>query len=174
MGGRAPSAVTSPRLRPTLIGIVAALTTVVLVGCGSEQTDDQADAPSDSAAAATASPTSSDPHASPTPSTTPPAPSPSTATSAPPTSSSPSPASGRITIVDFEYRGDMRASPGQRVRVTNKDNTAHTLTAAAGDSVFDVTIAPGETATFTAPKRSGSYGYVCKFHATMTGTLVVG
>lgn len=167
MSTRATGAVRARGVRP-LLGLVAAGLAMVLIGCGTDASPDAQPDP-------TVTSTSTAPQSTtPTPSATPTMPSPTSTTTAPPTSSAPAPAPARITIVDFEYRGDMRVSPGQRVRVANDDATAHTLTADAGDSVFDVTIAPGETATFTAPTRPGSFGYYCKFHANMTGTLVVG
>lgn len=77
-----------------------------------------------------------------------------------------------ITIQDFEFSGPDSVAPGAEVMVNNDDTTSHTVTA-EGDGGFDVTIAGGETATFTAPSQPGSYPYVCNFHGDMTGTLVV-
>lgn len=55
----------------------------------------------------------------------------------------------------------------------NLDDASHTVTDEAGDA-FDLTVAPGDTASFTAPDVPGEYPYVCTFHAGMTGSLVVG
>ncbi len=77
-----------------------------------------------------------------------------------------------ITIQDFEFSDPDSVGPGAEVMVNNEDTTSHTVTA-EGDGGFDVTIAGGETATFTAPSQPGSYPYVCNFHGDMTGTLVV-
>lgn len=62
--------------------------------------------------------------------------------------------------------------PGATVTVTNQDSTAHTLT--ADDKSFDTgTIAPGATATITAPQQSGPHAYICTIHPFMHGTLTV-
>lgn len=58
------------------------------------------------------------------------------------------------------------------MRVTNKDSVAHTVTADSGQA-FDVTVQPGQTATFTAPATAGSYKFHCTFHSTMHGMLTV-
>jgi plastocyanin len=68
----------------------------------------------------------------------------------------------------------MRASvaPGSTVSVTNKDSVTHTLTATNGQ--FDTgNIGPGQTKTFTAPSKAGSYSYICNIHQYMKGTIVV-
>lgn len=57
--------------------------------------------------------------------------------------------------------------------VENRDQVAHTVTADASGSLFDVTVDPGSTASFTAPTSPGSYKFHCRFHANMHGTLVV-
>lgn len=76
-----------------------------------------------------------------------------------------------ITIDDFAYAGPGTATPGAVISVTNNDSEVHTVT--ADDGSFDVTVPGGETATFTAPAEGGDYGYFCKFHGNMKGTLTV-
>ncbi|KJS58088.1 hypothetical protein VM95_35615 [Streptomyces rubellomurinus] len=62
--------------------------------------------------------------------------------------------------------------PGDTITVVNDDTTAHTLT--ASDKSFDTgTIAPGKSATLTAPAKPGSYPYICTIHQFMHGTLTV-
>ena len=78
-----------------------------------------------------------------------------------------------ITISNFMF-SPMHASvaPGSTVSVTNKDSVAHTLTATAGQ--FDTgDIGPGQTKTFTAPSKAGTYDYICNIHQYMMGTIVV-
>ena len=78
-----------------------------------------------------------------------------------------------ITISNFMF-SPMHAAvaPGSTVSVTNKDSVAHTLTATAGQ--FDTgDIGPGETKTFTAPSKAGTYDYICNIHQYMMGTIVV-
>ncbi|MFD7742113.1 cupredoxin domain-containing protein [Streptomyces sp. MJM8645] len=62
--------------------------------------------------------------------------------------------------------------PGAVVRVRNADTVDHTLT--AQDRSFDTgTIAPGASATFTAPARPGASSYLCTLHHFMRGILTV-
>ena len=78
-----------------------------------------------------------------------------------------------ITISNFMYT-PMTASvaPGSTVTVTNKDSVTHTLSATGGQ--FNTgDIGPGQTKTFTAPSKAGSYGYICNIHQYMKGTIVV-
>ncbi|MFF2508053.1 cupredoxin domain-containing protein [Streptomyces sp. NPDC058067] len=105
---------------------------------------------------------------------------PNSSPSAAPRTSASSPAasaSGRtgvkITIQNFAFHpAKVEAAPGTKVTVTNQDSTAHTLT--ADDKSFDTGhIAPGKSATFTAPSKSGAYSYHCTIHPTMHGTLTV-
>jgi plastocyanin len=63
-------------------------------------------------------------------------------------------------------------APGATVKVTNKDSVTHTLTATNGE--FDTgNIGPGQTKTFTAPSKAGTYSYICNIHQYMKGTIVV-
>ncbi len=78
-----------------------------------------------------------------------------------------------VTIDHFAYRVPSSVRPGATVTVTNNDQVAHTVTADQSGSLFDVTVDPGSTATFTAPDKPGSYKFHCKFHANMHGVLVV-
>ncbi|MFC1418394.1 cupredoxin domain-containing protein [Streptacidiphilus cavernicola] len=79
-----------------------------------------------------------------------------------------------VVIHNFAFAPDaLTVKPGQKLTVVNKDSTAHTLTA-TGNKAFDTgTIAPGATATFTAPSTPGSYPYICTIHQFMHGTLTV-
>jgi plastocyanin len=77
-----------------------------------------------------------------------------------------------ITIKDFGYAGPTSVPAGSTVTVRNEDSVAHTLTADSAGG-FDVTIAPGKSATFKAPAKTGSYPYHCTYHANMHGTLKV-
>jgi plastocyanin len=63
-------------------------------------------------------------------------------------------------------------APGSTVSVTNKDSVTHTLTATGGQ--FNTgNIGPGQTKTFTAPSKAGTYSYICNIHQYMMGTIVV-
>jgi plastocyanin len=79
-----------------------------------------------------------------------------------------------ITISNFMF-SPMHAAvaPGSTVSVTNKDSVTHTLTATGGQ--FDTgDIGPGQTKTFTAPSKAGTYTYICNIHQYMMGSIVVG
>jgi plastocyanin len=97
----------------------------------------------------------------------------STGGSASSTSSSAATATRAVTISNFMF-SPMTASvaPGATVRVTNKDSVTHTLTATGGQ--FDTgDIGPGQTKTFTAPSKAGTYSYICNIHQYMKGSIVV-
>jgi plastocyanin len=78
-----------------------------------------------------------------------------------------------IVISNFMYSPmDLTVSPGIRVRVTNDDTVTHTLSAT--DGPFDTgDIQPGQTRSFTAPSKPGTYHYICNIHQYMMGTVTV-
>jgi plastocyanin len=77
-----------------------------------------------------------------------------------------------ITIQDFAYSpASLTVKVGTTLTITNRDMTAHTLS--ANDGAFDSgTIQPGQTVRVTVHK-AGTFPYHCEFHAFMTGTLKV-
>ncbi|MFJ2645530.1 cupredoxin domain-containing protein [Streptomyces sp. NPDC087420] len=121
-----------------------------------------------SSAPASSAPASSAP-ASSAPASSPPA------SSSPPSSASPSSnAKAKISIKNFKFMPDkLTVAPGTKITVTNNDTTTHTLTAIT-DKAWDTgDIAPGKSATFTAPTKPGAYKYMCTIHPFMKGTLTV-
>ncbi len=83
-----------------------------------------------------------------------------------------------ITIQGFAFHpADFTVSPGEVVKVVNKDGVAHTITALPGSSplgTFDTgAIASGGSATFVAPASAGAYKYECSIHTYMTGVMTV-
>jgi len=65
-------------------------------------------------------------------------------------------------------------SPGAVVTVKNEDSVAHTLTDKADQKIFNTgSVSPGQSKTFKAPDKPGSYPFFCTIHQYMTGTLVV-
>ncbi len=78
-----------------------------------------------------------------------------------------------VVIEHFAFHPDtVTVAPGATVTVSNRDGVTHTFT--ARDGVFSTgDIAPGRTATVTAPTRPGTYPFLCLIHQYMTGTLVV-
>ncbi|MFE7354865.1 cupredoxin family copper-binding protein [Streptomyces sp. NPDC057543] len=104
-----------------------------------------------------------------------------TPSTSPSASASPSPSpvgKARITIKNFAFTPTQLTVPaGARITVVNEDAVAHTVTATAGATngkTFDTgDIAPGKTATFTAPVNPGTYPYICTIHPYMKGSLTV-
>ena len=48
------------------------------------------------------------------------------------------------------------------------------VTLTATDGRFNTgDIGPGQTKTFTAPSKAGTYNYICNIHQYMMGTIVV-
>lgn len=80
----------------------------------------------------------------------------------------------QVTIKNFAFEpASLTVRPGQTVTVVNQDSTTHTVT--ASDKSFDTgNIAPGASATFTAPQQTGGHPYICTIHPFMHGTLTVG
>jgi plastocyanin len=78
-----------------------------------------------------------------------------------------------LTIDNFLYSPNpLTVAPRTIVAVTNKDDTAHTVTAYGGAfSTGD--IGPLTTVTFTVPQTPGSYQYRCTIHPKMVASLVV-
>ncbi|MFJ9948291.1 cupredoxin domain-containing protein [Kitasatospora sp. NPDC091207] len=99
--------------------------------------------------------------------------SPSASPSAGSSSASAAEGTTHVDIRNFLFEpAALTLSPGATLTVTNQDSTAHTLT--ADDKSFDTgTIAPGATATITAPQQSGPHAYICTIHPFMHGTLTV-
>lgn len=80
----------------------------------------------------------------------------------------------QVTIKDFTFEpASLTVSPGAKVTVVNKDSTTHTLTASKGGSFDTGDIAPGKSATFTAPSTAVDFPYACTIHPFMKGTLTV-
>ncbi|MEU1349146.1 cupredoxin domain-containing protein [Streptomyces sp. NPDC005795] len=94
--------------------------------------------------------------------------------SATPPKASPSAGGALITIKDFAFHpASLTVTPGTRVTVINKDAATHTVTA-TGDKAFDTgEVKSGQTVTFDAPARPGSYPYICTIHPMMHGSLAV-
>jgi plastocyanin len=78
-----------------------------------------------------------------------------------------------IVIQNFAFSpASTTVAPGTTVTVKNEDGVTHTLTSSAGK--FDTgNIASGQTKTFVAPTKAGSYPYICEIHQYMMGTLTV-
>ncbi|MCU1492587.1 MAG: hypothetical protein JWO62_351 [Acidimicrobiaceae bacterium] len=83
-----------------------------------------------------------------------------------------------VTIKNFTFApARFTVAPGERIVVTNDDSVTHTFTATPGATpVAHFTtgnIAPGSSASLTAPTAKGAYAFHCAIHPFMTGTLTV-
>lgn len=80
------------------------------------------------------------------------------------------PQSHQITIDGMRFQPDaLVVQQGDRVTWVNKDLVPHTVTERRFDSAA---IKPAGSWTFV-PRKPGTYNYVCTFHPTMKGMLVV-
>jgi plastocyanin len=78
-----------------------------------------------------------------------------------------------LTIKDFAFRPNTLSAPGGQqstLTITNQDSVTHSFTLNDGGVSRDVP--PGQTVQVTVPfPATGTAGFHCRFHATMTGTL---
>jgi len=93
------------------------------------------------------------------------------ANAAPAAAATPAAAPAVMTIADFGF-SPLTVTPGATVTVTNADGVPHTVTAVGGEFASRL-IDPGASVAFVAPTQPGIYAFVCDFHPTMQGTLVV-
>jgi plastocyanin len=130
--------------RPAL-AVFAALAAASLAACGSSSSGS-------SQAAATSAP----------------------ASSAAPSSGSPAGAGTALKIMNFAYDPTpLTVKPGESVAVTNTDGAEHTVTSDQKGLFLADDVKQGNTVTFKAPTRPGTYTFHCQYHASMHGTLVV-
>jgi len=78
-----------------------------------------------------------------------------------------------ITIKNFMFSPmKITVTPGETIKVTNKDSVVHTLSATGGQ--FNTgDIGHDKTKTFKAPMKHGTYDFICSIHQYMTGEIVV-
>jgi len=77
-----------------------------------------------------------------------------------------------ITIANFQFSPDpLVVTPGTAVKVTNRDGTVHTVTAA--DKSFDTGDLDGGASTTITVAKAGTYKFFCNIHNYMTGTIEV-
>ncbi|MGR4880406.1 cupredoxin domain-containing protein [Streptomyces sp. LARHCF249] len=102
-----------------------------------------------------------------------------TSTSAAPLSPPASASAITVEGTEVHIRGfnfvpaEVKVRAGATVTVVNDDSAPHTLTATEGDAFDTGTIEGGESGTFTAPSKPGSYPFLCSLHPQMKGTLIV-
>ncbi len=81
-----------------------------------------------------------------------------------------------LTIQGFAFHPDTLTAPGGQqatLTITNKDTVTHNFTLDQGGVSRD--IPAGQTVSVTVPfPTSGTAGFHCRFHTTMTGKLEAG
>ena len=88
-------------------------------------------------------------------------------TGAPPAADGP-----KITISGMAFGAPLTVSPGATVTIANEDTAEHSVTSAP-KGPFDTHVDGGEQKTFTAPTKPGDYPFICVYHPSMHGTLIV-
>ena len=78
-----------------------------------------------------------------------------------------------VTIQNFAFSpASITIKKGTKVTWTNKDSTAHTVTADSGSGPASQTLQPGDTYSFTY-NQTGTFKYHCSIHMEMTGSVTV-
>lgn len=81
-----------------------------------------------------------------------------------------------ISISNFAFDpNSLTGSAGEEleITVTNNDSTTHSFTTDDGSVTQDIQSGQSATVTVTLPS-SGTLGWHCRFHPSMTGTITVG
>jgi plastocyanin len=82
----------------------------------------------------------------------------------------------QISIKDFAFNpAQITGTAGETITitVTNNDSTEHSFT--LDDDSVSQDVEPGDTQTVEVPlPDSGTVGWHCEYHPTMTGTITVG
>ena len=77
-----------------------------------------------------------------------------------------------VVIRNFSFQpARLTVAPGTRVTITNRDGTAHTMSAKNG--AFDTGPLEGGKSTTITVTKPGTYSYICRIHSNMHATLVV-
>lgn len=75
-----------------------------------------------------------------------------------------------VTIKSFAFSpATLTVKAGTTVTWTNQDSATHDV---KGDAFASEPLSQGETFSFTFDK-AGSYDYICSFHPSMTGKIIV-
>lgn len=82
-------------------------------------------------------------------------------------------ASDSVTAAGFAFDPNcLTVSEGSTIALSNGDDATHSFTLDDAAADVSVDIDAGGSAEATAP-AAGSYGFHCRFHSQMTGTLIV-
>ncbi|MDT9691882.1 cupredoxin family copper-binding protein [Streptomyces sp. P9(2023)] len=83
-------------------------------------------------------------------------------------------AADQIIIRGFAFKPtSLKIRPGATITVVNQDSVPHTVTATEGEAFDTGEIAGGQSASFTAPDKPGTYPFFCSIHPYMKATLTV-
>lgn len=78
-----------------------------------------------------------------------------------------------VEIKDFAYQpSDITVKKGTTVTWTNRDNTAHTVTADNGNGPDSELLSKGQSYSYTF-NEAGVFSYFCKPHPSMRGKVTV-
>jgi plastocyanin len=77
-----------------------------------------------------------------------------------------------ITISGMSFGDPITVSPGATVAIENKDPAEHSVTSDP-KGAFDTQVDGKTQKTFTAPTKPGEYAFICVYHPSMKGTLIV-
>jgi plastocyanin len=78
-----------------------------------------------------------------------------------------------VSIHNFKFLpGTITVKKGDRITISNRDSTAHTVTADNGSSFDSGDINPGSSTTITV-NATGRIAYHCSIHPFMHGTIIV-
>jgi plastocyanin len=100
---------------------------------------------------------------------------PSASSSSPPVAMTggPSAADGpTITISGMAFGDPITVSPGAAITIVNDDTAEHSVTSDP-KGTFDTHVDGNAQKTFTAPTKPGEYPFICVYHPSMKGTLIV-
>lgn len=97
-----------------------------------------------------------------------------TTTSTPTASEQPAVSGAKITIQNFQFSpSSLTVKAGDTVTFTNTDSVSHTIVSDDGTTFNTGSLAQGQSSSFKAPAKTGTYAFHCSIHPTMTGTLIV-
>lgn len=98
----------------------------------------------------------------------------STPTSTPSVSGQPTVGGSKIVIQNFKYSpSTLTVKAGDTITFTNMDSVPHSIVSDDGKSFSTGELTQGQSTTFTAPAKAGTYPFHCSVHPTITGTIVV-
>lgn len=100
---------------------------------------------------------------------------PSASSSSPPVAMTGNPAAAdgpTITISGMAFGDPLTVSPGATITIVNGDTVEHSVTSEPKGK-FDTHVDGSQQKTFTAPTEPGEYPFICVYHPSMKGTLIV-